>query len=629
MVFKFETVVVTLIALAISTAVQAQDTALSVPGYVGTLGNQGATDCTPLLIKSIEMNDEASAIDETEPNKRRIDSKLKGAADLRAQYDACNARNESLTSDCGTANKKYTDTSAAFTAACGKAGVSSGSGDSAVTACGLELSRCDCGKNPNGPTCEGTEKEARRPRTKSTAGYTGAKESKALLSSETKRLSYCPSAAGEGLEKLEAQVDALNAALPEKKSKIGDLQEGLRSLKDSNTDALAGIEEQISAKKTAYDEELKALQDSADDEAERLAQEALRIKDRIAQLEADRRQADFEYQAAVIRQREAYAQADLVCWQKASADVEREQAAVIANFRQPRGDFSSFMNNVGVSSRAQWQRLAKRRFDECRRASPHKELKTSADKALGQSKEAYEDSLATIATAKTAAENELANTMSGNSCVGAGRAADNSLQGNKNCINAMKLVEARTDADNRYRTEMSRLTTLYSTKATQQSSALQAATKRLSDAERELSDEQTRLANYRELLSRKQEAAGNIPVSPEEAKEARAKFAELKSLADHVISCQKDQPCQPGQNCDKAKQFLSAVGLTPPEYPGQSSPVPGALEQFAGSSTMDAPSMLNNPDATASPSSRIPATTNPDGEPGAAEGNDSNKPYQY
>jgi len=542
MVFKFETVVAMMIALALvftAPVGSAQEEA--------TESASTAISCRQQNIALNEVRKERRDFTGDDAKKAEIkEDEAKVEREFNECVDAQALNGAGAT--CASTSAKFQTAKTEFSTACGTANIDEGDKPTGSIACSDSLAKCSCiSPNTTAPICQDVDR-APAPRGKISD----------LINIRQKKDEYkiCPSLATVDIENVERQLREAKAAAPALEKEATAARQAAADILSAKEDTMNGLHTEMTQAKKEQSEAMAAIKKEKSAQEQQIIAQATEVQNQILQLDEAIQTANFQSTTANVEYEEQIKQTELICYQSASEGVGRLQQARLA---QPfnRGGFNQMLKAVGVSDRAAWQRQAKKLYNYCLNSSPTKAQKDSAYKTYRQKLLASTEAVAALERQKEAKQVELGRIRGSGGCA-EGTDAEGASTATTMCQAQKQALDdlARTAAD--HRDAMADITNRGRT--AMQKASRDAATKNKEAFEKELqvTEERTRIENLKEFLALKQkEGNSDVSVDKDQYQEAMGKYKGLVAIAKDVV-----QTCPEGCNagpCLAAKNFLTSL----------------------------------------------------------------------
>lgn len=578
--FKFETIVYVLM------------TVLIIP-----LGN--AENNNPASQNSAAIDSRASCsqflreLEDPEVRARKIDAAKsiygEGLSDQellkRLKSDVCSS---SSGGSCDTVEKDFQAAKSSFSEACGTLQIPSGGAEGAI-ACSYNKQRCQClNKNFNDDdgrlNCEAIRGEGARSGSRATA--------KGLidLNQAESQMKYCPEKNPDDAERYEKQLADSQKRVAELKKKLPELNNKASEAEDKIADKENQAYNKAAEAQKQLGNELREIRQKQGNEEQQAVNEMAQIRDKMGEVEDQIRKLEIEKITAQTKMEDTKTQLDLSCHQQASEMVATEQANKMGQIKKgiPQGDFNSMMNQVGVSSRTAWEKVADTYYRRCLKSKRIVEGKASAQKAYNNALTAIDASIVSQKDSLKRLKQNLNQISSPRAC-GQAQIKANGMTGESRMCRTLR--DAREDMQQAYRNAqqqkdqaMREIQTAKQQAAKKQSSSMMES----AQLQQEINDEQRRMENLEAFLDlkRKYGAGGGTKKA---AEELHSSFAKLESSANTYIAC-----CSSGtlSNCPNrtiAEDFVRSLGREAIQGGGSSS------SRSSGSQTSSPDSRSSNP----------------------------------
>jgi myosin heavy subunit len=461
---------------------------------------------------------------------------------------------DELDESCTNADSDFKKSMDDLSDACGKVGMSKGS-------CRKELAKC-----------EGTNSEKHHKH-----GRSGG-DGDPLDADGVSR--QCPAMAATDEEKYEKQLKEQQEKVDKLKKDLPDLEEKRDKFVSEKNDKVNEINDQMPKDAAEHSKELSQIGKSRDAATKGLSDQVAQLQAEISKSNDQISQTSLTKLKGALDMKTAKTQADLNCHAQATASVQKLQDQAMAQIQAGtyvRGDFSHFMRNIGVSDRAQWQRLALKYYNWCRASKPTIDSKIAADDGytlvVQQSNAAVNSLKDHISQVQSQMANVSCQPLPGatadNQCQQALRQAQQDMQ------------QSEADYKSKHDAAVQKIQSI-ANQADQQRARMD---KEISDKKTEVNNENHRLDKLQEFLDAKYERGGNSNVDPKDLQGALEKLSRAEDNANQVISCdrikaQANASIGPNQDfctsslnagCSSAKRLLldTKYKVTHPEVPDE------------------------------------------------------------
>jgi hypothetical protein len=461
--FKFETVVVILmINLTIGGFAFAD-------GQTITVGNSGA-NCESIVIEAVKYPANSS---------ERIY--------LTAKADKCE-KDRSLGGDqCKTAPADWKKAQGEFSAACGKTSLG---GD-----CAEEISKClkTNSSSENDPDL-------------STSGRSTTKRNANQPYDPKSVDKMCPAMAGKDLEKLTKELNEQKDKVKKLEKEIPELEEKANKVMSSTNEKLQQIKNDMTSAQKDHAKELQAIDEEKQSADKAIAAQVTGLQAQISKARDALGQVSITRLEGQLKLKQTKTQADLNCHASASAQVAKMQTDVMAATSlgtYNRSGFTGLLKNVGLSDRAQWQRVAKKYYQWCLDSKPTMDTKDGANdgyKLLIEQSNKSEASIREQIKDLQTQQGKLVGNVPCNQIQGVSDRAD--CQAARNAYNKAQQSEAD------YRASVQTATEKYQQLAQQGTREYQSLAKQATTKKQEISQEKQRLDNLQQYLQAKLDKAG-------------------------------------------------------------------------------------------------------------------------
>lgn len=521
--FKFETVVAIMIC------------SLWVSGS-GAAGNSNAPDCN-LSEQYLHDAEEAG-----KPAARITELKTR----LKECRDSGRPENDD---SCNKVTADYKKAKTAFEASCGPLPSGDLSDPPGSISCSFTIARCACiGKKPeNQPAylkCDAGDGEV--------PSGLDAKNIKA-----SKQFSQCPIIAATDLDKVDTQIDKQKEKVQKLEKEIPELQDKANKVISNTNEKLTNMRTKALEAQTKYAEDIEKLSNSKDEAEKAISDqvvaaqaEILKNQDALAQVGVEKLKGKMELKQTKIK-------IELNCHASASAQVAKMQGDALVSIQAGtynRGGFTSLMRNVGVSDRAQWQKVAQKYYNWCLESKPTMDSKDGANDVYSVLVAQSNKSENSIRERITQLQQQQLTLRDNNACGAIAGGPETQL-----CKNVRKA----TDAANRLGAALQSKQQAAAQEAAQLqqqgTNEYNALKQQAANKSQEIKDEKTRLKSLEDLYALKNEKGNGASVTQKDYSEARAKYSALAGDADKMVTtCSKaGETC--GPDCQRGLQFLNSI----------------------------------------------------------------------
>lgn len=486
-------------------------------------------------------------------------------AEYRRQLDAINSCNTAnggtTTATCSNADTQFSEAGKAFTAACAKANL--GTGDD-MTACGKKMAKCDVAQDASLST------DVNKPYDTSSAAK--------------RRMRDCPAYAGLDLKTLREQVEQQRKAVSELEKEIVPLRKELLAGKTSANKAKSDARKEAINDQKEHSKELRDIKLAADEKNKAAMDKLNQLRAEMTGKYAAISAAKLNQVAAGATLEETKTKIKLNCYTTASAQINEQQRNAMAQMSMGafnRGGQEQLLQNVGMSSRGAWQKLASKYYDWCITAQPAVESFKSANAAYNLSISQLEQTVRNLNAEIDGLQAQMTQVASPVPCgqaspVGPGAESDV-------CRAQRQRSEDWMESENNYQSSQAALNDEMVQNAKDAAEASGLTQTQLDSRSKDVENEHTRLTNLQEYYAMKYNASGGRETEQGALAEAFARYSDLKAVAHSAKECSVpgrcEDPLTPGRSIctpqvdDAAKfarDFLRNIG--DPDYAPTATP---------------------------------------------------------
>jgi hypothetical protein len=524
-----------------------------------------------------DVNDPVKAAKMVEGAKRLYGNNLSNRELLkRVQATLCNTGSNNSSSDCEDARKDFDVSEPAFTSACQTLGLPDqgpNGGEDGHIACSWSKERCNCTKKGFEDTDDLYQCSDVRASDKSGLSK---KSSSGLIDLKHAELNmrFCPQNEADDIERYEKQLEKSQERIKELKKKMPDTMTKGNEAQDKAAQAQNDASRKAVEAQKEFANELKEIKRKREGDEQQAVAEMGQARQEMDKIDAQIRQIEMQKVDAEVKLGEAKTQIELNCHATASQQVAARQAQRMASIQKgmPRGDFNSLMNNVGVSSRAAWEKVARVYYNRCINSRPTRESKKSAQNIYESTLRQLDSAISTARQGRARIEEQLKTIMSSNGCAPP-VAQPGAVSSESRMCRSMR--QAQEDMQQAYQNQQQQQQQIQQEAITAQRQLAQknqTLSMEYADAQRELNDEQARMENLRAYLDLKRQY--NLGSGTKEAaKELATNWSKLRAAAIRINGCCAEQTIT-GNLCTRTEKFIKSLGgtLSRPTTPSDQRP---------------------------------------------------------
>lgn len=469
--------------------------------------------------------------------------------------------------DCEDAVKDYDVANPAFSAACQALGISNGAPDApaGAIACSWQKERCNCVDSKFEDTDDKLKCSAVRADTGTGNGRNRSNNGLIDLKNARNKMKWCPDKDPDDIERYEKQLEKSQERIRELKKKLPDTLNKGNEAQDKASQAQNDAYRKGAEAQKEFANELKEIKKQREGEEQQAVAEMASMREKIDQIDAQIRNIELEKVNAEVKLGDTKIELELQCHAQASKQVSDLQTQKMSsiNGRQSQGSFNALLTNVGLSSRAAWEKKADYYYRKCIASRPHREMKKRAQNNYESSLRGYDATILSLRTQRKSAEQSLSQVMSKNGCA-APQMQANGMTGETKLCRSLRsaqenMAQAAQDAQNKQNVIQQEMVTAQRQLA-QKNQTLQLE---YADQQQELNDEQRRMENLRAYLDLKREFSLGAGTK-EAAKELATNSSKLKASAIRIDSCcVKGQIASNNPKCKEVSDFIKSFGGSP------------------------------------------------------------------
>lgn len=452
---------------------------------------------------------------------------------------------------CEEEAKEFNESANKLVAACTGVGFGStrpSDGKAGVIGCSHEIMMCKCAtESPDSPEgrklgCPAFNSE-----------YKGRKSINYNVEKLDKLANLCPPLAGSDMKDLREEAK-------EAREKIRELEKSMDEANEAATQAQTDAQKELGeiadqgkdAANTAMQEQKEIRNSVRDSKAQ--------LQEKITQLNAQRQEIDgriaqfiMEGQKADLSYQQSVTQLKTSCHARAIAEIsEKRKVDLLLAAQQPKGGQAALLKKIGTSIERDYQRQAKRRYEQCMADLSIKESKNDLVKARNMAI----DNMNAQARAEEEKRKEVANqinTMQAPCGVATGTVSGTS----ELCQITTDARQDMMDVGLKLQQERAAINRKMQTASSAAAAKAAAQNAKAERARAEIMEEQARLRELEAVIAIKNNASVDES-SRQSFIEARTEFMNLSAKASNLFSqcCEKDPN---GSGCSKADAFLWSI----------------------------------------------------------------------